>query len=117
MTDIINENMASVPELHIDGFIAAVPHTVVAGMSPVIKVESRKADCVMPEYLVFGLELQLVKPGEELEDPDNASHTTCQLLSLFVKVYLKLAVSSADLYKTGECLCHLCMCYCQSIHQ
>ena len=30
-------------------------------------MESRKADCVMPEYLVFGLELQLVKPGEELE--------------------------------------------------
>ena len=43
MTDIINENMASVPELHIDGFIAAVPHTVVAGMSP---VSARTLDCL-----------------------------------------------------------------------
>ena len=35
--------MASVPEVHIDGFIAAVPYTVVVGMSP---VNARTLDCL-----------------------------------------------------------------------
>ena len=35
--------MASVPEVHIDGCIAAVPHTVVVGMSP---VNARTLDCL-----------------------------------------------------------------------
>ncbi|XP_062519204.1 proliferation-associated protein 2G4-like [Corticium candelabrum] len=51
--------------VHIDGFIAAVAHTVVVGMSPEMKVEGRKADCIMAAYLASELALRLVKPGEE----------------------------------------------------
>ena len=35
--------MASVPEVHIDGFIAAVLHTVGVGMSP---LSARTLDCL-----------------------------------------------------------------------
>jgi curved DNA binding protein len=51
--------------IHIDGFIAAIAHTVVVGMSPEMKVEGRKADCIMAAYLASELALRLVKPGEE----------------------------------------------------
>ena len=48
---------------HIDGFIAVVAHTVVAGKD---KITGRQADVMLAAHLASEAALRLVKPGNEV---------------------------------------------------
>lgn len=50
---------------HVDGFIAAVAHTVVVGSSPSTKVTGRKADVLLAAHYASEAALRLMKPGTE----------------------------------------------------
>jgi methionine aminopeptidase len=47
---------------HIDGFIAAVAHTIVIGASKDNKVKSRKADAILAAYYAAEAAVRLIKP-------------------------------------------------------
>lgn len=50
---------------HVDGFIAAVAHTVVVGCSATSKVSGRKADALLAAHYASEAALRLMKPGNE----------------------------------------------------
>ena len=47
---------------HIDGFIAAVAHTIVIGASKENKVKDRKADAILAAYYAAEAAVRLIKP-------------------------------------------------------
>ena len=51
---------------HVDGFIAAVAHTVIVGSSPSAKVTGRKADVLLAAHYASEAALRLMKPGTEV---------------------------------------------------
>ena len=51
---------------HVDGFIAAVAHTVAVGSSATTKITGRKADVLLAAHYASEAALRLMKPATEV---------------------------------------------------